>query len=155
MARGRRSLSEEANQVELNLTSLIDAVFLLLIFFMVTTVFVKATQLKIELPEATNYDKLKPEKKLNLRISAEGQLEVNSRLVGMGELPGLLRGEKSRTGSATLIITADAKTPHGFVIDAMEIAVQAGIEKIDVETEDAAKTKRQKAARQVQLSHPN
>ena len=43
---GRRSLAGEANKVELNLTSLIDAVFLLLIFFMVTTVFVKSTTLK-------------------------------------------------------------------------------------------------------------
>lgn len=139
MARGRRSLSEEANELELNLTSLIDAVFLLLIFFMVTTVFVKSTQLKIELPVATNYDRLESEKKLNLRISVKGELEVNSRLVAMGELAGLLRAEKSRTGSSTLIITADAKTPHGFVIDAMEMAVQAGVEKIDVETEDAGK----------------
>jgi len=139
MARGRRSLSEEANELELNLTSLIDAVFLLLIFFMVTTVLIKATQLKIELPKATHYDRLKSDKKLNLRISVKGQLEVNGRLVGMGELAGLLRAEKSRTGSSTLILTADAKTPHGFVIDAMEIAVQAGVEKIDVETEDASK----------------
>ena len=51
---------------------MIDAVFLLLIFFMTTTVFVKATQLKIELPDSVHYDQLKAEKKLNLRISSEG-----------------------------------------------------------------------------------
>jgi biopolymer transport protein ExbD len=81
------------------------------------------------------------EKKLNLRISAEGKLEMNSRLVGMGELGPFLRQEKFRTGSATLIITADHKTPHGYVIDAMEVATGAGVEKIDLETEEPGKRK--------------
>jgi len=140
MARRRRkSVNEEAKKVELQLTSLIDAVFLLLIFFMTTTVFVKATQLKIELPEAVNYDRLEPEKKLNLRISADGQFEINSKLVSAGELTGWIQREKSRTASTTLIITADDKTPHGFVIDAMEMAVQAGVEKIDMETTEPPK----------------
>ena len=78
----RKSLGGEANKVELNLTSLIDAVFLLLIFFMVTTVFVKSTQLKIDLPIAENADTIEKEKKLNLRISNDGSLEVNSQMIG-------------------------------------------------------------------------
>ena len=73
----KKSIAEKAGEFELNLTPMIDAVFLLLIFFMTTTVFVKSTQLKIELPEASHYDQLKSEKKLNLRISAEGELEIN------------------------------------------------------------------------------
>ncbi|HJP29736.1 MAG TPA: biopolymer transporter ExbD, partial [Candidatus Latescibacteria bacterium] len=78
MAKRRQSLSEKAGEFELNLTPMIDAVFLLLIFFMTTTVFVKASQLKIALPEAKHYDQLKSEKNLNLRIGGEGELEVNS-----------------------------------------------------------------------------
>ena len=73
---------------------MIDAVFLLLIFFMTTTVFVKATQLKIELPDSVHYDQLKAEKKLNLRISSEGQLEINGQLVAMGQLASWLEREK-------------------------------------------------------------
>jgi len=53
----------DAKNNDLNLTPLIDAVFLLLVFFMVTSVFVKATQLKIELPVAENYDQIDQEKK--------------------------------------------------------------------------------------------
>ena len=74
----RKLQGNDAKNNELNLTPLIDAVFLLLVFFMVTSVFVKATQLKVELPVAANYDKIDQEKKLNLLISAEGQLEFNS-----------------------------------------------------------------------------
>jgi biopolymer transport protein ExbD len=126
--------ANDAKNNDLNLTPLIDAVFLLLVFFMVTSVFVKATQLKIELPVAENYDQIDQEKKLNLLVSAEGQLEFNGQLVGLGQLAGVLENERLRSGSGTLIVTADAQTPHGFVLDAMEVAVQAGIGKIDLET---------------------
>ena len=136
MARRRQSLAEKAGEFELNLTPMIDAVFLLLIFFMTTTVFVKATQLKIELPDSVHYDQLKSEKKLNLRISSEGQLEINGQLVAMGQLTSWLEREKVRSGSSTLIITADAGAAHGHIIDAMETATMAGIEKIDIETEE-------------------
>lgn len=132
----RKSLSKAANSEELNLTSLIDAVFLLLIFFMVTTVFVKATKLKVELPPAVHYDKLDQEKKLNIRISADGEIEINSQLVRIEQLPTMIRMEKTRTGSSTLIITADGDVPHGIVIDAMEAGLSAGVEKIDIETEE-------------------
>ncbi len=135
----RKLQGNDAKNNELNLTPLIDAVFLLLVFFMVTSVFVKATQLKVELPIAANYDKIDQEKKLNLLISAEGQLEFNSQLVSMGQLANVLEDERLRSGSSTLIVTADAQTPHGYVLDAMEMAVMAGVSKIDLETgEDKA-----------------
>ena len=135
----RKLQGNDAKNNELNLTPLIDAVFLLLVFFMVTSVFVKATQLKVELPIASNYDKIDQEKKLNLLISAEGQLEFNSQLVSMGQLANVLEDERLRSGSSTLIVTADAQTPHGYVLDAMEMAVMAGVSKIDLETgEDKA-----------------
>jgi len=136
MAKRRQSLAEKAGEFELNLTPMIDAVFLLLIFFMTTTVFVKATQLKIELPDSVHYDQLKAEKKLNLRISSEGQLEINGQLVAMGQLASWLEREKVRTGSSTLIITADADAAHGHIIDAMEMATIAGVAQIDIETEE-------------------
>ena len=137
----RKLQGNDAKNNELNLTPLIDAVFLLLVFFMVTSVFVKATQLKVELPIAANYDKIDQEKKLNLLISAEGQLEFNSQLVSMGQLASVLEDERLRSGSSTLIVTADAQTPHGYVLDAMEMAVMAGVNKIDLETgEDKAAT---------------
>ena len=136
MAKRRQSLAEKAGEFELNLTPMIDAVFLLLIFFMTTTVFVKATQLKIELPDSVHYDQIKSEKKLNLRISSEGQLEINGQLVAMGQLASWLEREKVRTGSSTLIITADADAAHGHIIDAMEMATMAGVAQIDIETEE-------------------
>jgi biopolymer transport protein ExbD len=141
--KGANIFQREADELRLNLTPMIDAVFLLLIFFMVTTVFTRPHQLQIALPEAVNYDRLK-EKKLNVAISAEGQVEINGRLVDMADLAGWLEKEKSRTASTSLIIKADAQSMHGYVIDAMEIANKVGMTKISVETEElrgAAKKK--------------
>ena len=133
MARGifRRGNDQE---VRINLTPMIDAVFLLLIFFMVTTVFTHAQQLKIVLPEAVNYDRLR-ERKLNVSIAPDGRLEINGHLVSMGELSGWLQSEKARSAATSLIIKADAKTPHGYVIDVMEIANAVGVERVSVETD--------------------
>ena len=133
--KGANIFRRETEELRLNLTPMIDAVFLLLIFFMVTTVFTRPHQLQIALPEAVNYDRLK-EKKLNVAISAEGQVEINGRLVDMADLAGWLEKEKSRTTSTSLIIKADANSTHGYVIDAMEIANKVGMTKISVETDE-------------------
>lgn len=133
--KGGNIFRRETEELRLNLTPMIDAVFLLLIFFMVTTVFTRPHQLQIALPEAVNYDRLK-EKKLNVAISAEGQVEINGRLVDMADLAGWLEKEKSRTTSTSLIIKADANSMHGYVIDAMEIANKVGMTKISVETDE-------------------
>ena len=134
MAKGLR-LGTDEEEVRINLTPMIDAVFLLLIFFMVTTVFTHSQQLKIELPNAVNYDNLK-EKKLNVSIASDGRLEINGNLVAMGELGGWLEREKSRVTATSVIIKADAKTPHGYVIDVMELANAVGVERVSVETEE-------------------
>ena len=54
----------------------------------------------------------------------------------MGQLASWLEREKVRTGSSTLIITADADAAHGYIIDAMESATMAGVAQIDIETEE-------------------
>ena len=133
--KGGNIFRRETEELRLNLTPMIDGVFLLLSLFMVTTVFTRPHQLQIALPEAVNYDRLK-EKKLNVAISAEGQVEINGRLVDMADLAGWLEKEKSRTTSTSLIIKADANSMHGYVIDAMEIANKVGMTKISVETDE-------------------
>ena len=94
MAKRRQSLAEKAGEFELNLTPMIDAVFLLLIFFMTTTVFVKATQLRIELPDSVHYDQLKSEKKLNLRISERGPARDQRTASGYGAASQLARARE-------------------------------------------------------------
>jgi len=132
MARG--SL-EDTEGVDLNLTPLIDCVFLLLIFFMVTTVFTSAAGLKIELPEAENWQKIR-ETKLFLSVDEDGKMELNSRVVTMTSLASTLMREKKRTQTVTLIIKADRESEHVYTLDVMEIAKNLGIETISLAVDE-------------------
>lgn len=115
---------------ELNLTPLIDVVFLLLIFFMVSTTFDKESRIKIELPQAATQDERdKQDSVLDLTIDSSGRFYVNQREVINTELDTLKRAigkaAKERR-DLPVIISADANTPHHAVIKAMDAASQLG-----------------------------
>ncbi|MFP6644392.1 MAG: biopolymer transporter ExbD [Candidatus Latescibacterota bacterium] len=124
----------EKDEVELNMTPLIDCVFLLLIFFMVTTVFTSASGLKIDLPEARNWQRIK-ETKLFLAVGEDGKMELNGNVVTKPSLAGVLLREKNRTRAVTLIIKADHMSQHVHTLDIMEIAKSVGIETISLAVE--------------------
>ncbi len=121
----------------INLTPLIDVVFLLLIFFVVSTTFTKNSHLGIDIPEAVG--ELQPEVKdgLDIVISADGAYSVNGQAL-VNNKPETLRSalQKLSNGDTDLplSITADAKTPHQSVVTAMDAAGQLGFEKLSLTT---------------------
>ncbi len=121
----------------MELTPLIDCVFLLLIFFMVTTVFQEPYRLKVLLPEAEEATMIE-EKKLVATIDRTGVMEVNRYPVTLESLEGVLTREKEGVRVVTLIIRTDKDTRHGLVLDLMETAKRIGIEKIVLATEKKA-----------------
>ena len=129
----KRSLSEE--EQGLNLTPLIDCVFLLLIFFMVTTVFKQPYTLQVQLPEATQASQIE-EKKLVGTVTIDGRVEINRNLVTSGELETILLREKQDTGSLTLILRTDQQTRHKHMLEMLEVAKRVGVEKIVLATDD-------------------
>ena len=128
----RKSLYEEQ---ELNMTPLIDCVFLLLIFFMVTTVFKQPYSLQVVLPEAQQ-GVVVEEKKLVATITQDGRMEINRHLVTLDNLEQVLLREKEGTRSLTLVVRTDQETPHKYLLDLFEVAKRVGIEKIPLATED-------------------
>jgi biopolymer transport protein ExbD len=135
MAQRRRGAVVESGDMEL--TPLIDCVFLLLIFFMVTTVFQEPYRLKVLLPEAEEATMIE-EKKLVATIDRTGVMEVNRYPVTLESLEGVLTREKEGVRVVTLIIRTDKDTRHGLVLDLMETAKRIGIEKIVLATEKKA-----------------
>ena len=119
----------------LNLTPMIDCVFLLLIFFMVTTVFKQPYTLVVELPEARQAQVVE-EKKLVASISADGLMEINRVPVDLSTIDEVLRREQQGTRSLTLVVRTDKETRHKHLLDLFEAAKRAGIEKIPLATED-------------------
>ncbi|MDD2162051.1 biopolymer transporter ExbD [Pseudomonas sp. MIL19] len=128
--------------VEINLASLIDVVFILLLFFVVTTTFTRETQLKIDLPEAATGTP--PEqtelKQLEILIAADGSYSLNAKQLLKSDLPSLmaaLQKESEGDNSLPLIISADAKTQHQAVITAMDAAGKLGFAHLRMTTIEA------------------
>ena len=118
----------------MDMTPLIDCVFLLLIFFMVTTVFSTPQTLQVDLPKAAESD-MPPEKDLNIVISKTGEMELNGQPVTMDELESRLREAKEMYRSKVLIIKADRRCLHGTVVDVMDAAKAVGIDELAIATE--------------------
>ncbi len=116
--------------IEPNLTPLIDVLFLLLIFFMVSTTFDDKSRIKIVLPEATSDDQQPQiDQVLEITVDAKGRYYVNQKEVINTELSTLKRAiAKAAAGDMELpvIITADAKATHQAVLKVMDAASQLG-----------------------------
>lgn len=128
--------------IDINLVSLIDVVFILLLFFVVTTTFTRETQLRVELPQAvTGSPETDTElKHLDIAISADGVYSLNNRLLPKNDLPTLIDAlQKESAGDTTLplSISADGKTPHQAVITAMDAAGKLGFSHLRMTTVEA------------------
>ncbi len=116
-------------QPEVNITPLIDVVFLLLIFFMVSTTFDRETEIEIELPEASTEEKRDEEAQLEITIDAQGRYYVNQKAVINTRIETLKRAiEQAAKGNKKqpVTISADGKSPHQAVVTAMDAAGQLG-----------------------------
>ncbi|ABC29488.1 Biopolymer transport protein [Hahella chejuensis KCTC 2396] len=131
----RRQSREE---LSVNVTPLIDVVFLLLIFFMVSTTFTKESRLAVELPKASGEASENLVDQIEVVINKDGQYTVNQRVLINSQIATLKRAvEQLSQGKNDLpfIVTADAKTPHEYVVRAMDVAGQLGYQKLSITTQ--------------------
>ena len=124
-------------EVEVNLTPLIDVVFLLLIFFMVSTTFTKETHLSIDLPESSSQSNRVADLQIEILITREGDFEINGVALANRERRTLRAaiGKISEGDTAIpMVITADSATPHQSVITALDVAGQLGFSRLSITT---------------------
>jgi biopolymer transport protein ExbD len=128
----------QRTQPEVNLTSLIDVVLLLLIFFMVSTSFVKQSQITIRLPEAESTAIVEevPEQ-IDIMITASGTYLVNGREL-INNRAETIRNALQKVSGANnnlpLTISADANAKHQDVVTAMDVAARLGFSRISIAT---------------------
>ena len=124
-------------EVEVNLTPLIDVVFLLLIFFMVSTTFTKETHLSIDLPKASSQSIRAKDLQIEILITQEGGFWVNG-VALINRKQRTLRSaiDKVSKGDIAIpmVITADSATPHQSVVTAMDVAGQLGFSRLSITT---------------------
>jgi biopolymer transport protein ExbD len=118
---------------DMNMSPMIDCVFLLLIFFMVTAVFKNAPALDLILPDAENSVKL-DQKQLIAEIDADGNVALNGVVGTLDSFDAMLVNEKQKRGMNSLLIKADAAATHGNIITMMKLAKGVQIETISLAT---------------------
>jgi biopolymer transport protein ExbD len=124
---------------EVNLTSLIDVVLLLLVFFMVTTSFVRESELTIRLPEVADTGRTIVERgELEITVIANGSYFVNNRAL-IDSQPATLRAAISKLmpqldAAQRVTIIADAQASHQSVVTAMDVAGKLGFVEINIAT---------------------
>jgi biopolymer transport protein ExbD len=115
---------------EVNLTPLIDVVFILLIFFMVSTTFQRESEIKIELPEASSEPVEERKELLEIVIDAEGHFFIDEQQVVNTELETLKKAIGKFMGDQNdlpVVIRADRRTPYESVVRAMDATSQLGL----------------------------
>jgi biopolymer transport protein ExbD len=126
------------HEATVELTPLIDVVFLLLIFFMVSTTFIRETQLKINLPEASGELQEVEDDFIEITVDRLGDYAVNDRLLVNNELRTLINGltdvMDEHSEAQRVIITADALASHQAVVRAMDAAGRVGLTQVSITT---------------------
>ena len=128
-----RSLDEP----EVNLTSLIDVVFLLLIFFMVSTSFTKESELKVNLPEALTEVQASMDTSLEIVVTVDGKYFVNQKELINSDpstLRDALKAEVGDDRNMPVTIRADGKATHQSVVNVMDVAGRLGFANLNIVT---------------------
>jgi biopolymer transport protein ExbD len=131
----KRKTSEE---LSVNITPLIDVVFLLLIFFMVTTTFTRETRLVVNLPEADAELVDTPTDVIEIIVSVDGSYAINGRALVNSRIETLMRGLELESGgdqSLAVLLIADAEATHQSVVTAMDGIGQAGFTRLNIATQ--------------------
>jgi biopolymer transport protein ExbD len=122
---------------ELNLTSLIDVVLLLVIFFMVSTTFVEEGRLRVDLPSASNEPVTAVRDPIVITITAQGSYRVNDKALvnnARETLSAALTKVAAGRESVPLTIRADARATHQSVVTAMDVAARLGFTQVNIAT---------------------
>ncbi|MDZ7789829.1 MAG: biopolymer transporter ExbD [Xanthomonadales bacterium] len=126
---------DEYEEPEINLTSLIDVVFLLLIFFMVSTTFERQALLRLDLPEASTAETESVPEIVEFIVTDDGRLFVgDDELVDQRQatVQAAIAQRFSENPKAVLVIRADAEAPHRLVVRVLDSAAAEGIRRVSI-----------------------
>lgn len=124
---------KEAPRVDL--TPMVDVVFLLLIFFMISTTFVETQGLSIKLPKASATKIPQQSKDVQVYLSKEGEIFLQDEQLSLEQLQARLAGYGDAAGRMMFLLMADREAQHGGVVQLMDLAKKAGFEKLAIATE--------------------
>ncbi len=124
---------KQKRKVLINITSLIDVLFLLLIFFMVSSTFLEQPGIKLELPHAQSATVVE-QKDFTLFVDKEGKMYLNDDEVSLRNLKEIIKKRLPEMKEGALILKADQNVKHGVVVRIMDLVKQGGVKKLIIGT---------------------
>ena len=132
MARNRNREEEDAS---IDMTPMLDIVFIMLIFFIVTTSFVKEAGIQVNKPEANQATK-EPSANIFIAIRDNGEVWMDKRQVDVERVGANLERMLAEQPTDLVVIQADKESQHGRVVEVMDQVKEAGIDKISIAAEN-------------------
>ncbi len=120
-------------KVAINITSLIDVIFMLLLFFMITSTFLEQPGIKLELPTAKTSAPSEPQEYV-LTVDKKGELFLNRQPVALAALEAEIRKALPKMKEGALVLKADQEISHGLVVRVMDLAKRGGVKKLIIGT---------------------
>ncbi|MEE9270426.1 MAG: biopolymer transporter ExbD [Candidatus Krumholzibacteria bacterium] len=118
----------------LNVTSLMDVMFLLLIFFMISTTFLSTPAIKLELPKASHADPVR-QQAVVIYVDPQGSLYLNDEPIDLALLGAALGARLAQSEDKAVVLKADSRVSHGDVVRVMDIVKGAGARRLVVSTQ--------------------
>ncbi len=135
-----RFQTHKTDDVQLDMTPLIDVVFLLLIFFMLSTSLSVNPGIKIDLPKASAEQVKKKKTTLRVAIATGGRIFLEGKKLNLEQLRDkFAAASKKSGGDALVVIEADKKVYHGLVVKVMDAAKTSGLNKLAIATQPEEK----------------
>lgn len=124
--------NHSATQGDIDMTPMLDIVFIMLIFFIVTTSFVKEKALNVHRPDPTQSTNRHPTASLSIQIAENGQVLVNHRLTDMNRLVASIQMFLAVNSVDSIALIAHPKVKHKLVVEAVNLAKHAGIQNVSL-----------------------
>ncbi|MGL4562429.1 MAG: ExbD/TolR family protein [Brevinema sp.] len=118
---------------DINMTPMIDIVFQLLTFFMITSTFIQTSSLNVDLPKAQTSDAV-AQQQFIINVDKNNTLTWNSQVISKNDLPSILKDFKAKNPDSSIVIQGDETIAYGLLVEIMDYARIAGIQKLSLAT---------------------
>lgn len=135
MRRGFSNLTPQAEEGEIDITPMLDVVFIMLIFFIVTASFVKESGIEVNRPDASTAQS-KPRANILIAINDLGEIWINKRKVDESQVRANIERMHAENPQGTVVIQADEEAKTRQLVAVMDAARQAGVYDVSLATEE-------------------
>ena len=129
----RKRFGQEEQDDDINMTPMLDIVFILLIFFIVTASFVKESGIDIQRPSAVTTES-KEQASIVVAINEAGEIWIDKRAIDVRSVRANIERLRAENPQGSVVIQADENSKNGLLVQVMDAARQAGVENVSIAT---------------------